>query len=61
MLLPTEVDSFLKKKGRKRNLIRLGGSNSGKVVFILLTEVIILNVGSTAIDIRESGIVLIPR
>ncbi len=45
-----------KKKSRKQNLIRPNGSSSGKIVFALLTEVIILFVGLTTIEFRKLGL-----
>lgn len=42
MLLPIDVDLILKKKDHKYNLTRLDDFSSGKVVFILLIEVIAL-------------------
>lgn len=45
-----------KKKSRKQNLIRPNGSSSGKEVFALLTEVIILFVGLTTIEFRKPGL-----
>lgn len=56
MLLLTEVDLILKKEDCKLNLVWPGDSNGGKVIFILLIEVIRLNMGLTAIDIRGLGL-----
>ena len=44
---------ILKKKGYKQNLIRPGGSNNSKIVFILLTKVITLYVKPITIDVRK--------
>lgn len=46
---------ILKKEDCKLNSVWLGDSNGGKVVLILLIEVIRLNMGLTAIDIKGLG------
>ena len=55
VLLPLEQNSVLKKGGGKRYLIMFFDHSSGKVVFILMAEVIALYIGLTAIQIRKSG------
>ena len=55
-----EVD-LIPKKGCKRNLVWTGGPIGGKVIFALLTEVIILYVGPTVIDVRGFGLELVSR
>ncbi len=50
MLLPTEVDLILQKRGYKRNSVWPSDSTDGKMVLTLLTEVVILYVGPTTID-----------
>ncbi len=61
MLLPAEVDSIPKKGGRKQNLIWLSGFAGGKMVFILLAEVIALYVKPTTVDVRGLGLELVSR
>ncbi len=61
MLLATEVNLISKKKGCKQNLIRFSDSNNGKVVFKLLTKVIILYVELIIIDMRGPDFELIPK
>lgn len=56
-----KVNLISKKRGHKQNSVKLNGYNSGKIVFILLTEVIALYIGPTEIDIWRPGLQLIPR
>ena len=51
MLLLIKVNLILKKKRRKRNLIWFDGSCNGKIVLILLTEVIALNMRPIIVDV----------
>ncbi len=55
MLLLIEVDLISKKKSCKRNLIKFSGFSGGKVVFTLLTEVVIFYMELTTIDVRLLG------
>ena len=52
ILLSAEIDSILKKRYCKQNLLWLGDSCNGKVVFTLLAKIIALHVGPTAIEIQ---------
>ncbi len=61
MLLPAEVDSIPEKGGRKRNSVGPGGSTGGKMVLILMAEVVAFHVGPTVVDVRGLGLELISR
>ncbi len=61
MLLPAEVDSIPEKRGRKRNSVASGSFIGGKIVLILLAEVITFHVGPTAVDVQGLGPELISR
>lgn len=50
-----KADLILKKIGYKRNLICLGGSDSGEIILTLLRKVIRLYMKSTITDVRELG------
>ena len=52
VLLPTEVDAVPKKGYCKKNTVRALGPSGGKVILILLAEVIALHVVLTMIDVR---------
>lgn len=56
-----EVDLILKKRDYKQNLVRSSDSNGGKVIFILLTKLIIFLMRLTIIDIRGSSFELVFR
>lgn len=47
-----EVDLILRKKDCKQNLIKSNDSNSGKVIFTLLKEVIPLQIEPITIDVN---------
>lgn len=55
-LLLVEVDVIPRKKNCKRNSIQTGDSNSSKIVFTLLTKVIILYDSSITINVKELGL-----
>lgn len=61
ILLPTEIDLILKKRRCKRNLVRPCGSSDSKVIFTWLTEVIILHVRPSVIDVKRSGFQLVSQ
>ncbi len=61
MLLSAEVDLVPEKRGRKRNLVGPGSSVGGKIVLILLAEVITFHVGPTVVDVRGLGLELVSR
>ncbi len=61
MLLPAEVDSVPEEGSRKRNLVWPGSPAGGKMVLTLLTKVIALHVGPTAVDVRGLGLELVSR
>ena len=52
VLLLTEVDAVLKEGCCKENAVGAFGSSGGKVIFTLLTEVIVFFVRLTIIDVR---------
>lgn len=56
MLLPIEVDLVSKKRDHNWNLIRLNGFNNSKMVFTLVTKVIVFYLGLTIIAMRKSGL-----
>ncbi len=49
------------KEGRKVNLVGPGDSTGGKIVHILLAEVVAFHVGLTAVDVRSLGLELVFR
>lgn len=54
-LLLVEADPIPKEGCGKRNLVRLFNSNSGKIILILLTRVVVFYVRFPAIHIREAS------
>ncbi len=60
MFLLTEVNSIPKIRDYKQKLIWPNGSSSGKVVIIMLKEVITLHMGPIAIDIKRLSLKFIP-
>lgn len=56
-----EADLILKKRDYKQNLVRSSDSNGGKVIFILLTKLIIFLMRLTSIDVRGSSFELVLR
>ncbi len=52
MLLPVEIDSIPKKRGRKQNLVWPNGSTGDKIVFTLLAKVVVFYVWPTAINVQ---------
>ncbi len=61
MLLPAEVDSISEKGSRKPNSVGPGGSADGKMVLILLAEVITFYVGPTAVGVWGLSLELVSR
>lgn len=61
MLPPMEIDLISKKSVRKQNLVRSISSSSGKVVLILLTEVVAFYMEPTTINVRRPSFELILR
>ena len=61
ILLPTEVDSILQKKGCKRNLVWPGNFLSSKIVFTLLAKVVVFHVGPTIVEVQGLGLELVSR
>ena len=61
ILLPTEADPVLEEGHGKGNLGRLRSSGSSKVVFILLTEVVAIHIGLSAVYVRGAGLQLFPE
>ena len=55
VLLPAKADLVPKEGHGKGNFVNSSSSNSGKVVFILLTEVVVFYMGLFAIHIKETG------
>ena len=52
ILLPIKVDAVAQEENCKKNTVRTLGSNGGKVIFTLLTKVIIIYVRFTTINVR---------
>ena len=52
VLLPTKVDAVTQEKCCKVNAVGTFDSDNGKIVLILLAEVIAFHVGLTTIDVR---------
>ncbi len=61
MILPAEVDLIPQEKGCEQNFVWPGGSAGGKMVLTLLTEIVILYVGPTAVNVRGHGLELVSR
>ncbi len=61
MLLLAEIDLVPEERGRKRNLVWPGGSAGGKMVLILLAEVVAFYMGPTAVDVRGLGLEFVSR
>ncbi len=61
MLMLVEVDLISKKQSYKQNLIWPNSSNGGKIVLVLLIEIITFYIGPTAIDVRGHGFEFILR
>lgn len=55
VLLPAKDGLVPKKEHSKKNLVRIFGSSSDKVILILLTEVIAFHIGFTAIYVWGSS------
>ena len=55
VLLPVEADPVPKKRCGKRNLGRPHNSNGSKVVLTLLTEVVAVHVGLSAVYVRGTA------
>ena len=58
VLLPAEADPVLEEERGKKNLGRPRGSSGTKVVFTLLTEVVAVYVGHSAIYVRGMSLQL---
>ena len=56
ILLPAEADPVLEKRHGKENSGRPRSSSSSKVVLTLLTEVVAVYVGLSAIYVRGAGL-----
>ena len=54
-----EVDLISKKKDHKQNLVKSNDFNNGKIIFILLTKVVIFFIGPNTINIKGSSFELI--
>lgn len=61
VLLPIEFDLISEKKDHKQNLVRSNSPSNSKMVFILLTNVTILYMGSTTIDVKRSSFEFVPK
>ena len=55
-LLPLEVDLVLEKRQGKENLVSSHSPNGSEIVFTLLTEVVIVYMGISAIYIWGTGL-----
>ena len=51
IFLPIKVNLILKKKYNKKNLVRAFGSNDDKIIFKILTKIIVFNMRFIAIHI----------
>ena len=60
VLLPAEADLVPQEGRGKGNLSRSRGSSGSKIVFTLLTEVIAVHVGLSAVYVRGTGLQLLP-
>ena len=60
VLLPAEADPVLEERCGKGNPGRPRGSSGSKVVLTLLTEVVAVHVGLSAIYVRGAGLQLLP-
>ena len=60
VLLPAEADLVLEEGRGKRNSGRPRGSSGSKVVLTLLTEVVAVHVGLSAVYVRGAGLQLLP-
>ena len=59
ILLPAETDPVLEERCDKKNLGRLCNSSSSKVVLTLLTEILTVYVGLSAIYVQSTDFQLI--
>ena len=60
VLLPAEADPVPQERRGKGNLGRSCGSSSSKIVLTLLTKVVAVHMGLSAIYVREMGLQLLP-
>ena len=60
VLLSAEIDLVPEERRGKKNLTRPCSSSNSKVVLVLLTEVVAVHVGLSAIYIWEMGLQLLP-
>ena len=58
VLLPLKADPVLEERHDKENLGKPCSSSGSKIVLILLTEVVAVHVGLSAIYVREVGLQL---
>lgn len=56
VLLSVKIDLISKKKRSKKNLVGAFGSSSGKVIFTLMTKIIIFYIKFTIIHVQKSGL-----
>ena len=56
MLVPAEADPIAEEKACKRGAVEASSSGGGKMIFILLTEVVALHVRLTIVEVRELGL-----
>ena len=56
-----EVDSILKKRDYKWNLVWPNGSCGGKMVFTLLAKVIVFYMRPTVVDVWDLGLELVSK
>ena len=61
VLLPAEVDLVLEEGRGKENSGRPHSSCGSKVVLTLLTEVVAVNMGLSAVYVRGAGLQLLPE
>lgn len=56
MLMLSLGHSIMQKQGGKKDVIRLVSSSGFKMIFILLTKIIIVQVIISIVEVREVGI-----
>ena len=61
MLLPIKVDAVSLKRGYKRNLSQSSSSADGKIVFILLTEIITFHTRSSVKIVQVLGLKFVSK
>lgn len=55
MLVPAKSDPATKEKSGKGCLVKTSGTGGGKIILILLAEVVTLHMRFTMVEVRELG------